>query len=196
MAVVARLRSTVNSPGARPQTLRRSASGWFSALKQAPKPWGSGVRIQSHFFGSLARFGWISVSILGRNSSGMKKQRCSGFRRLIVATQGAGSAWTAISRAFVVVSAATRRTIASLHSAQQGSGPCRLRLRGPVADRHVYFFVGATLCGCPLLDGHTGPSLPNPPGRPPPPLRLRRHRRHPPERVTRNSYNSSHPFFN
>src|SRR2546426_183486 len=54
----------------------------------------------------------MSVSILGRNSSGMKKQRCSGFKRLIVATQGAGSAWTAISRAFVVVSAATRRTIA------------------------------------------------------------------------------------
>src|SRR2546425_6999909 len=54
----------------------------------------------------------MSVSILGRRSSGMKKQRCSGFRRLIVATQGAGSAWTAISRAFVVVSAATRRTIA------------------------------------------------------------------------------------
>src|SRR5213594_314326 len=54
----------------------------------------------------------MSVSILGRNSSGMKKQRCSGFRRLIVATQGAGSARTAISRAFVVVSATTRRTIA------------------------------------------------------------------------------------
>src|SRR5207244_12891853 len=68
--------------------------------------------IQSHFFGSLARFGWMSVSILGRRVSGMKKQRCSGFRRLIVATQGDGSPSIAISRAFVEVSAGTRRTIA------------------------------------------------------------------------------------
>src|SRR5207253_63104 len=77
-----------------------------------PKPWGSDVMIQSHFFGSLARFGWMSVSILGRRVSGMKKQRCSGFRRLIVATQGDGSPSIAISRAFVEVSAGTRRTIA------------------------------------------------------------------------------------
>src|SRR5947199_2213970 len=54
----------------------------------------------------------MSVSILGRRVSGMKKQRCSGFRRLIVATQGAGSPSIAISRAFVEVSAGTRRTIA------------------------------------------------------------------------------------
>src|SRR2546422_7386619 len=55
----------------------------------------------------------------------MKKQRCSGFRRLIVATQGAGSACTAISRAFVVVSATTRRTIARPKGDRLLSGSCR-----------------------------------------------------------------------
>src|SRR5438094_515149 len=102
----------------------------------------------------------MSVSILGRNSSGMKKQRCSGFRRLIVATQGAGSAWTAISRAFVVVSAATRRTIARPKGDRLLSGSCRA-----ATPSHPSPLVG---------EGEGGGQFAALAA----PLRLRRHRRH------------------
>src|SRR5881296_540337 len=94
----------------------------------------------------------MSVSILGRRSSGMKKQRCSGFKRLIVATQGDGSAWTAISKAFVVVSAATRRTIGSCRAATP-SHPSPLEGEGQGGGQPSRYATS------------------------PPPLRLRQHRR-------------------